>query len=62
VEGWNTGDPRTRRELTAAFFREIDVLDGLVEAVRPRDNRGADVATLLDRAFESFVGCSPGGV
>ena len=61
LAAWNTGVPRTRRELIAAFFQEIDVLDGQVEAVRPREDRAAEVATLLDRAFESFVGVAPAG-
>ena len=37
----------------------LDVLDGHVEAVRPREDRAAEVATLLDQAFESFVGVAP---
>ncbi len=34
-----------------AFFQEIDVLDGQVEAVRTREDRAAELATLLDWAF-----------
>ena len=42
-----------------AFFQEIDVLDGQVEAVRTREDRAAELATLLDWAFQSFVGIAP---
>jgi hypothetical protein len=41
VEGWRTNDPRTRRDLLAAFFDELDVLDGEIVAVVPRADRAA---------------------
>ncbi|HKT82785.1 MAG TPA: recombinase family protein, partial [Solirubrobacterales bacterium] len=61
MSAWDTGSPQTRRELLAAFFQDIDVLDNQVEAVRPREDRAAEVAALLDRAFDSFVGVAPAG-
>jgi hypothetical protein len=31
MDGWRTGDSRTRHDLVAAFFNELDVLDGQID-------------------------------
>ena len=48
MEGWRTGDPRIRRRLLAAFFDEIDVLDGEVVSIVPRAEYAAEVVALLE--------------
>jgi hypothetical protein len=60
MDGWGTGDPRTRRGLLAAVFDELDVLDGQVVSAVPRSEYAAEVAALLD-SVESLTRCSPGG-
>jgi hypothetical protein len=62
VEGWRTDDPRTRRDLLAAFFDEIDVLDGQIVAVVPRADRAAEVMALLEKAYGQYCPGSPGGI
>ena len=61
MDGWRTGDPRTRRGLLAAFFDELDVLDGQVVSAVPRSEYAAEVAALLD-SVENLTRCSPGGI
>jgi hypothetical protein len=61
MDGWRTGDPRARRDLLAAFFDELDVLDGRVVSAVPRAEHAAEVAALLD-SVRSFTRSSPGGV
>ena len=51
MEGWNSGDNRTRRDLLAVFFDELDVLDGQITAVVPRKDREAQVVALLEQSF-----------
>jgi DNA invertase Pin-like site-specific DNA recombinase len=51
MAGWNSGDQRTRRDLLAVFFEELDVLDGQIVAVAPRKDREAQVVALLEQAF-----------
>jgi DNA invertase Pin-like site-specific DNA recombinase len=48
MEGWRTGDLRIRRGLLAAFFDELDVLDGEVISVVPRAEYAAQVVALLE--------------
>ena len=51
MAGWNSGDNRTRRDLLAVFFEELDVLDGQITAVVPRKDREAQVVALLEQSF-----------
>jgi hypothetical protein len=62
IEGWRTGDPRTRRELLGEFFEELNVEDGRVASVVPRRDRAVQVANLIERAFAKYRRCSPGGI
>jgi hypothetical protein len=62
VEGWRTNDPRTRHDLLAAFFDELDVLDGEIVAVAPRADRAAEAMALLEKAYEQYCPGSPGGI
>ena len=61
MDGWRTGDPRTRRGLLTAFFDELDVLDGGVVSAVPRSEsqrrspRCWELVTSLTRS-------SPGGI
>jgi hypothetical protein len=41
MEGWATGDPRTRRGLLAAFFDKIDIVDRDIVSVLPRKEHAA---------------------
>ena len=61
MDGWRTGDPRTRRGLLAAFFDELDVLDGQVVSVVPRSEYAAEVVSLLEQVG-AVTRSSPGGV
>ncbi len=61
MDGWRTGDPRTRRGLLAAFFDELDVLDGHVVSAVPRSAYAAEVATLLE-SVGKLSRRSPGGI
>jgi hypothetical protein len=62
MEGWATGDPRTRRALLAVFFDEIDIVDQEIVSVVPRKEHAAEVVALLDRLDDQYCGCSPGGI
>jgi hypothetical protein len=62
MEGWRTGDSRTRHDLVAAFFDELDVLDGRIISVVPRKDRAAEVMALLERAYAQYRPGSPGGI
>jgi hypothetical protein len=61
MEGWNSDDKRTRRDLLATFFDELTVLDGQIFEVVPRKDREAQVAELLEQAFKGIVGVAPAG-
>ncbi len=61
MDGWRTGDPRTRRGLLAAFFDELDVIDGQVVSAVPRSEYAAEVTTLLE-SVEELSRSSPGGI
>ena len=61
MDGWRTGDPLTRRGLLAAFFDELDVLDGRVVSAVPRAEYAAEIAALLD-SVRRFTRSSPGGI
>jgi hypothetical protein len=61
MEGWRTGDARVRRGLLAAFFDEIDVLDGEVVSLVPRAEYAAEVVTLLEHVA-AVTRSSPGGI
>lgn len=50
---WLTGDPVTRRDLLSTLFDEIDVDAGQIIAVKPRSDRVAEVAGLLEEAYSS---------
>ncbi len=60
MEGWRTEDRRVRHDLVAAFFDELDVLDGAIVSVVPRAEFTAEVAALLEMV-ERERSCSPGG-
>lgn len=62
IEGWRTGDARTRRELLATFFDELDVLDREIVAVVPRADRAAEVMTLLEEAYAEVCRSGPCGL
>jgi hypothetical protein len=62
MEGWATGDPRTRRALLAVFFDEIDIVDQEIVSVVPRKEHAAEVVALLDRLDDQYRGRSPGGI
>ncbi len=62
VEGWRTGDRQARHDLLAAFFDELDVLDGKIVAVVPRADRTAEVVSLLEKAYAQYCPGSPGGI
>jgi hypothetical protein len=62
VEGWHTGDRQARHDLLAAFFDELDVLDGEIVAVVPRADRAAEVVSLLEKACAQYCPGSPGGI
>jgi hypothetical protein len=62
TEGWRTGDPRTRRELICEFFDELNVEDGRIATAVPRRDRAAQVANLIEHAFDEHRRCSPGGI
>ena len=62
MEGWATGDPRTRRGLLAVFFDEIDIVDQEIVSVVPRKQYAAEVVALLDKLDDQYCGCSPGGI
>jgi hypothetical protein len=62
MEGWRTGDARTRRELLATFFDELDVLDREIVAVVPRADRAAEVMTLLEEAYAEVCRSGPCGL
>jgi hypothetical protein len=62
TEGWRTGDPRTRRELICEFFDELNVEDGRIATAVPRRDRAAQVANLIEHAFDEQRGGSPGGI
>jgi hypothetical protein len=61
MDGWRTGDPRTRRGLLAAFFDELDVMDGRIVSAVPRSEYAAEVAALLE-SVRSLTRSSPGGI
>jgi hypothetical protein len=61
MEAWNTGNPRTRRDLLATFFDELTVRDGRIFDVVPRKDREALVVELLKQAY-AYRECSPGGI
>lgn len=46
----------------AAFFDEVDVLDGKITTVVPRADRVAEVMSLLERAYAEYRPGSPGGI
>lgn len=60
MEGWRAGDAKTRHDLVAAFFDELDVLDGKITTVVPRKDRAAEVMSLLERAYAEYRPGSPG--
>ena len=62
MEGWRTGDAKTRHDLVAAFFDELDVLDGRITTVVPRKDRAAEVMALLEAADTQYCPGSPGGI
>jgi hypothetical protein len=62
MEGWRTGDAKTRHDLVAAFFDELDVLDGRITTVVPRKDRAAEVMALLGAAYHQYCPGSPGGI
>jgi Recombinase/Recombinase zinc beta ribbon domain len=62
MEGWRTGDSKTRHDLVAAFFDELDVLDGKITTVVPRRDRAAEVMALLEKAYAQYCPGSPGGI
>ena len=59
MEGWATGDPRTRRGLLAVFFDEIDIVGQEIVSVVPRKPYAAEVVALLDKLDDQYCGCSP---
>jgi len=61
MDGWRTGDARTRCGLLAAFFDELDVLDGQVVSAVPRSGYAAAVVALLE-SVEKLTRSSPGGI
>lgn len=62
MQGWATGDPRTRRGLLAAFFDEIDIVDQEIASGVLRKQYAAEVVALLDKLDDQYCGCSPGGI
>src|SRR5262249_61437165 len=62
MEGWATGDPRTRRGLLAVFFDEIDIVDQEIVSVVPRKQYAAEVVAVLDKLDDQYCGRSPGGI
>lgn len=62
MEGWRTGDPRTRHDPVATFFDELDVLDGKITTVVPRKDRATEVMSLLESAYARYRPGSPGGI
>jgi hypothetical protein len=58
---WLAGDSVARRRLVSRLFDEIHVEDGAVAAVVPHRKHAAEIAALIDRAFESLVGVAPAG-
>jgi hypothetical protein len=50
-EAWSAGDPVTRRELLASLFDEVDVEDGHIVGVMPRQDRAAEIAALIDLIY-----------
>jgi hypothetical protein len=50
-QAWNTGDPVTRRELLASLFDEIDVEGGQIVGAKPRQERAAEIAALIDLIY-----------
>src|SRR5262245_27936371 len=61
MDGWRTGDQRIRHDLVAAFFDELDVLDGSIVSVVPRSDYAAEVVALLELVERERSG-SPGGI
>ena len=59
---WEDRDVGTRHDLVAAFFDELDVLDGRITSVVPRRDRAAGVMPLLERAYAQYRPGSPGGI
>ena len=51
MEAWNTGHPRTRRDLLATFFDELTVRDGQIFDMVPRKDREA----LVGRTVEAGI-------
>jgi len=51
LDAWNTGDPVTRRELLANLFDELDVEGGQIVGVKPRQDRAAEIAALIDLIY-----------
>jgi hypothetical protein len=62
MDGWRAGDSKTRHDLVAAFFDELDVLDGKITTVVPRADRAAEVMGLLESAYAQYRPGSPGGI
>jgi len=48
MDGWRTVTRAPSSDYWAAFFGELDVLDGRVVSAVPRSEYAAEVATLLE--------------
>ncbi len=53
---WNEADPQGRRELLGALFDELDVQDGRIVGYKPSYDHAAEIAALMERAFERRTG------